>query len=203
MGRRKDVLLFVLAIAALVVAVYTFRRPLQGPPAKQTAATTPAKTGRETAKAGGEAGAQKGAGQMGTSLPAGGAMRSPFEGPGAAAGAAAAGKKPQATPGKTPEGAGQQTPGPSVTPLPMGPKPSPLPALPGPKPASAQAQTLTLNGILAGRQAMAVIRQGEQRYYVRVGDRVADRYRVQTITQKEVVLVGSEGKVILRMGGRQ
>ena len=62
---------------------------------------------------------------------------------------------------------------------------------------------MTLNGIVAGRQAMAVIRQGEQRYYVKVGDPVGDQYRVQTISQKEVVLVGKEGKVILRMGGRQ
>jgi Tfp pilus assembly protein PilP len=62
---------------------------------------------------------------------------------------------------------------------------------------------LALYGIVAGKQAMAVIREGDQRYYVKVGDRIGDRYRVQAISQKEVVLVGSEGKVILRMGGRQ
>jgi hypothetical protein len=67
----------------------------------------------------------------------------------------------------------------------------------------APATGLILAGIVAGRQAMAVIREGDQRYYVKAGDRIGDRYRVQSVGSKEVVLTGKEGKVILRMGGRQ
>jgi hypothetical protein len=199
MGRRKDVLLFLLAVIALVVAVYTFRRPARAPVANPATAANPATSTKEVAKAGGETKTGQAADRTGTSRSAGGPTRSPFEGPGAAAVAESeAGRKP-------PVGA--------VAGLPQGPAPAvdPLPALPtlapatagSPKQATTPEKTLTLNGIVAGRQAMAVIRQGEQRYYVKVGDPVGDQYRVQTISQKEVVLVGKEGKVILRMGGRQ
>jgi len=201
MGRRKDVFLFALAVVALVVAVYTFRKPAPSTPSKadkQTVATH-AKSG-----AGAERGkkAQEGAAAT-EALPSTGATRSPFEGPGTAT-ASETGKKPAAAE-KPPSANAQQPPLPAG-PTPGGTKPAPAPtpaqASPGGKQGGAANQALTLNGILAGRQTMAVIRQGDQRYYVKAGDRV-DRYRVQSISQKEVVLVGSEGKVILRMGGRQ
>jgi len=194
MGRRKDVLLFVVAVVALVVAVYTFRKP--APSTTPKAATSPAATHeKRAAKGDSEKEAQEGTGQA-AALPATRATRSPFEGPGAGA-VSETGKKPAAK--------AQQPPLPAA-PLPgtSQPMPAPVPAQasPGGKQGAASKEALTLNGILAGRQAMAVIRQGDQRYYVKAGDRV-DRYRVQSISQKEVVLVGSEGKVILRMGGRQ
>jgi hypothetical protein len=204
MGRRKDVLLFVLAVAALVVAVYTFRKPAPSTaPKADTAVATKTKHEKKAGEAESGKKAQEVAGPTGA-LPATSATRSPFEGPGAA-GVTEAGKKPEATTGKNPAAKPQQPPL-AAAPMQGGPKPTSAPgkaqASPAGKQGTASGQTLTLNGVLAGRQAMAVIRQGDQRYYVRAGDRV-DRYRVQSISQKEVVLVGSEGKVILRMGGRQ
>jgi hypothetical protein len=204
MGRRKDILLLVLAVVALAVAVYTFRRKPPPTAAQQpAAATAPVKSKTQVAKAGE---APKGAGPAGTGLPSSGATRNPFEGPGAGAAAAGAeaGKKPAGTSEKAPEGKWQRAPAPAVIQPPISPNAtSPGATVQGTKAGKSQPSTLTLNGIVAGKQTMAVIREGDQRYYVKVGDRVGDRYRVQTITQKEVVLVGSEGKVILRMGGRQ
>jgi hypothetical protein len=49
---------------------------------------------------------------------------------------------------------------------------------------------------------VAILRQDDQRYFVKVGETVAG-YRVQSISNQQVVLAGSQGKVTLRMGGRQ
>lgn len=196
MGRRKDVLLLVLAVTALGVAVYTFRGKPAAPSAATPAPTALPKSQKRDAKAkeNGKGGALPSA-----SLPGGG-TRNPFEGPGVTAAAPAAARTAPAAPEK-PSGQQTQTPAPAVNPFPVQPRPT-TPAATGPKTKPA-AQTLALYGIVAGKQAMAVIREGDQRYYVKAGDRIGDRYRVQTISQREVVLVGSEGKVILRMGGRQ
>jgi hypothetical protein len=48
---------------------------------------------------------------------------------------------------------------------------------------------------------MAVIREDDQRHFVRVGDRIGDRYRVSAIGRQEVVLVGGGGKLVLRLRG--
>ena len=63
--------------------------------------------------------------------------------------------------------------------------------------------SLTLTGIIDGRQTVAILRQNDQRYFVKVGDFIGDGYRVQSIGNQQVVLAGQQGKVILRMGGRQ
>jgi type II secretory pathway component PulC len=62
--------------------------------------------------------------------------------------------------------------------------------------------SLTLTGIVRGKPDMAILRKDDQRYFVKVGETV-DGYRVQSISNQQVVLAGPQGKVTLRMGGRQ
>jgi len=200
--RGKDVLLLVLAVVALVVALYTFRHKPAPAPAPQAQATAASAAGKEKAK-GGEATESPGATQTASAT---GAPRNPFAGPGPEGVVAAS--TPEVKPvGPAPAGPkvseGKGEPVPSIPPTPA-PAAASMPPLPGagqtagPRPE----QGLTLTGIVRGRRTMAVIREGEKRYYAVVGDRIGD-YRVQTIGQREVVLADREGKVILRMGGRQ
>jgi hypothetical protein len=63
--------------------------------------------------------------------------------------------------------------------------------------------SLTLTGIVEGKPDVAILRQGDQRFFVKVGDPIGGGYRVQSIGNQQVVLAGQQGKVILRMGGRQ
>jgi hypothetical protein len=61
----------------------------------------------------------------------------------------------------------------------------------------------TLSGIVGGssRTLTAIIRVGSKRYYVKQGDAMAGGYTVQSIGGQKVVLVGTQGKLILKMGG--
>jgi hypothetical protein len=177
-SRGKDILLLAVALVALVVAVYTFRgkpRPTVPPP---PAPEQPAD--QETASA-----TQEGAEQPEEAL-AGTADRNPFSAPGAAP---AAGITVEAGPSAAEEGVGEETAG----------RPTEGAEAAG----EAQASALSLTGIVAGKPAVAIIRDNGQRYFVKVGDQVGDRYRVQAIGRQEVVLAGQQGKVTLRMGGRQ
>ena len=176
-NRGKDILLLVVALVALVVAVYTFRpkpkpapaAPVQAP--EQAAAQESATTAEEAEQEPGEE--------------AGPTDRNPFSAPGAAPAVSV-------TSGEGPTTTGE-APGEAATAL-----------QPGSEPASGGPTTaLSLTGIVAGKPAVAIIREDGQRYFVKVGDSVADRYRVQAIGQHEVVLAGPQGKLILRMGGRQ
>jgi hypothetical protein len=63
--------------------------------------------------------------------------------------------------------------------------------------------SLTLTGIIDGKQSVAILRQDDQRFFVKAGDLVGEGYRVQSIGRQQVVLAGQQGNVILRMGGRQ
>jgi len=204
MGRRsKDILLLVLAVIALVVALYTFRRKPQPVPSAKPAATAAVDEARPQGEKAREEKPASGKEQALAPVGSGGATRNPFEVPGEGPSAAAqSGRKPETSSEQAPAGKSQEMQAPFVFPLPSATKPPTVSAATGSKPGTSQMQ-LTLNGILSGPQSMAVIREGDKRYYVKVGDRVGDRYRVQAITQKEVVLTSSEGKVILRMGGRQ
>jgi hypothetical protein len=185
--RSKDVLLLVLALVALIVALYTFRRK----PAPVTQAKPVAAAKTEVAKP-----AEGEAKPAPVSPGAAGETRNPFAGPGAAGAVAL----PEAT-AKPPAPAAAQPP---VTPAPTVTATPPVTPLPPPTAAGVAApeQELALAGIVAGRRNMAVIREGDKRYYASVGDRIGG-YRVQAIGEHEVVLAGREGKVILRMGGRQ
>jgi hypothetical protein len=60
---------------------------------------------------------------------------------------------------------------------------------------------LTLAGIVTGPPTIAVIRYEGKPYYVKVGESVADVYRVEAIRGgNEVVLAGQQGTVVLRTG---
>jgi hypothetical protein len=77
-----------------------------------------------------------------------------------------------------------------------GPGPSVItPAAPGP-PAEAP---LRLTGVIYGNPSIAIIRKGEQRYFVRPGDPVGSRYVVQSIEHRRVVLVGAQGLAPLQL----
>ena len=125
---------------------------------------------------------QAGASEEGSSeAVAGGAQRNPFSAPGASAAVGS-----DVSPEAGAEASAAPEPG-------MGPER----AEPGGE------LGLTLTGIVDGKQTVAILRQNDQRYFVKVGDLVGDGYRVQSIGRQQVVLAGQQGKVILRMGGRQ
>ena len=76
-----------------------------------------------------------------------------------------------------------------------------------PKPASAppQAARLTLIGVISGPTPLAVIRYGEQRFFVQEGGTIAQpsRYVVKSIRPGQIVLAGKQDKLVLNMrGGR-
>jgi len=172
-NRGKEILLLVLALAALGVALFTFRgKPSPtAPPAEPTAAQGESEREVAAAPASGEPDRLTAAG----AAPEG--NRNPFAAPGTVPVA------PE--PGAEPSAAGPETAAPTTEPTPASDK------------------ALTLTGIVEGKPAVAIIRQEDQRYFVRAGDQVGDHYRVQAIGRHQVTLVGPEGKVILRMGGRQ
>ncbi len=61
----------------------------------------------------------------------------------------------------------------------------------------------SLSGIVAdssGRPT-AIIHEGNQRYFAKAGDTVAGKYRVQSISNQQVVLVADRERLILKMGG--
>jgi len=184
-GRRKEVLLLVLAVAALGIALYTFRgKPAPPPPSGTPVASEPGaapaqgKADELAVKQGGEQ--QAGASEGGSSEAAAGeAQRNPFSAPGASVAVGA-------EVGLEADGSAATEPG-------MGPE----------QPEPGAEMGLTLTGIVGGKHTVAILRQNDQRYFVKVGDLVGDDYRVQSIGSQQVVLAGQQGKLILRMGGRQ
>jgi hypothetical protein len=194
--RGKEIAFLLLAVIALAVAVTTFRG--KSAPAKKPAKKPP--TAAQKARPSGKAG-EKVQGQGAPGAPAGPATRNPFVAPGGTPEAALA--SPPTPTGseaaKAESGPAATGPGGAVTvvqgPAAGGPKPGPA----GPE--GLKEAKLTLTGIIAGQPSMAVIREDDQRHFVRVGDRVGDRYRVSAIGRQEVVLVGGEGKLILRLRG--
>lgn len=199
-GRRKEVLLLALAVAALGLALYTFRSK----PAP-TAAPAPAAGTQEATKTGTESGGPSAAGTEGEEqvkatpgTAAAGEQRNPFAAPGGAAGSAAmpAGTQKPTT-AKAQASAAAAATG-------VEPPPGPQPGAPAqPTPEQPEKPSLTLTGIVNGKPNVAILRQDDQRYFVKVGDTVGGNYRVQSIGSQQVVLSGQQGKVILKMGGRQ
>ena len=61
---------------------------------------------------------------------------------------------------------------------------------------------LRLTGVIYGNPSMAIIRKGDKRYFVRPGDPVGNRYVVQTISHRRVVLASSQGTLSLDLTGR-
>lgn len=194
--RRKEILLLVLAVLMLGVAVWTFR-PKPAPAPVATAAAPGAAKPSEGPAAGAKPGEQGGAKQEGATeegaqegSAAKGAPRNPFTAPGApTASAAPSGKGAEPASGQPEAGA-------------AGPPSAGEPTAAA-QPEGQQKSAMTLTGILSGRPTMAILRQNDQRYFVKVGDVVGDGYRVEAISSQQVVLAGQQGKLILRMGGRQ
>jgi hypothetical protein len=173
-GRRKEIILLVLAVAALGIALYTFRGNKPAPaPAPVPAATAPGAARDEAAPGARGEQAATGAAQ-GTEGDASAAARNPFSTPGGVEAAPDVGGDSETM---------------------VEPPPDTAPGEGG--------ASLTLTGIVDGKQSVAILRQDDQRFFVKVGDLVGEGYRVQSIGSQQVVLVGQQGKVILRMGGRQ
>jgi len=183
--RSKDLILLVLAVAVLALALYTFRgKPASAP--GQPAGTASA----ESSQAGGPEGAEK-AGGEGTEAVAegtgeGGTTRSPFAAP---EGSVATAALPPDTPSAEQAAEGPEQTAGAEQPTPEG--------------AETAGPGLTLTGIVAERPTVAVIREDGQRHFVKVGDQIGDRYRVQAIRHQQVVLASKDGQLILKMGGRQ
>jgi hypothetical protein len=177
-GRRKEVILLVLALAALGLALYTFRaKPTPAPPAGPAVAAQPAPAPEPTRpQIPGLAGGDQQ--QAGTAEPAAGddagdVQRNPFSAP-------------------------DGSPGPMAPPSHSGPAGPEEPDIPEWTDGS-----LTLTGIVEGKPDVAILRQGDQRLFVKVGDPIGGGYRVHSIGNHQVTLAGPQGTVILRMGGRQ
>jgi hypothetical protein len=170
-GRRKEVLLLVLALAALGLALYTFRgKPAPtGPPAVAEPGAPAEPAPSEGLKVVHIGQGQEGPAQAAAGSEAADAQRNPFSAPGSA---------------------------------PVGPAPDSTPADLPDTPEWGDG-SLTLTGVVEGKPDVAILRQGDQRFFVKVGDPIGDGYRVQSIGNHQVVLAGPQGKVILRMGGRQ
>jgi hypothetical protein len=61
----------------------------------------------------------------------------------------------------------------------------------------------SLSGIVAdgSGKPTAIIHEGDQRYFAQAGDTVGGKYRVQSISDQQVVLVADRERLILKMGG--
>ena len=179
-GRGKEIFLLVLALGALGLALYTFRgKPASAPAPSGPAAPAPAaeEAGEEVAKA-----------------PAEGTT--PTEGGGPSAAGTDPFSRPSAAPAAGTEGtAGTGEAGAGVpTPVPVEPPPGEVERPPD--------QTgFRLEGIVTGQPSFAVIRHEGKAYFVKVGDSVANTYRVEAIRGgNEVVLAGQQGTLVLRTG---
>lgn len=191
--RRKEIFLLVLAVLMLGVAVWTFKPKSAPAPIATAVATNPVKTETVAGKPGeSTATSQEGVtkeGEAQNDAVKETAIRNPFTTPGA--------------PGATPDQAATSANSPSESGENVAPT-SGTATLPVAGPTGEQQQSaLTLTGILSGKPTMAVLRENDQRYFVKVGDIVGDGYRVQAINSQQVILAGQQGKLILRMGGRQ
>ncbi len=91
----------------------------------------------------------------------------------------------------TPVGRPAAAPRPAVNPT---PSPAPLPA--GPR-----VEELALTGIIQGEPPLAVIRYGGQSHFLKIGDRVADSWRLEEIKERSAVLKLGEERVEVPIQG--
>ena len=208
-NRGKEILFLCLAVTALTVAIQTFRG---NPGSRYTSPRMLAQTEASRAEAtrGGKAESPPPAPRpplepRGETSPL---NRNPFSRP---VGAPSAAPKPE--PEAKPTELAAAPAAPRVEPR---PQPSPAPVVMPPltlqtppmgttatsNPAPSGPQLTGIVGDRSGYQ-MAVIRLGDRRYFAKAGDKVAGRYLVQSVSDRQVVLAGSEGKLILKRGGSQ
>ena len=211
-NRGKEILALCLAVVTLTTAIYTFR---SNPGAHYSSPRMAAQTSssRQRVALGIDASKPKApprpriiAEAMVSPLD-----RNPFSRP-VGAPSAAPKPKPEDTPTTQTAAAAAPAPAPTPVPAPAPPTPSNLPPLMGSTPpvgttaiAAPNPNVPILTGIVGDRSGYqtAVIRLGDRRYLAKRGDTVAGRYLVQSVSDRQVVLAGSEGKLILRMGGSE
>ena len=79
---------------------------------------------------------------------------------------------------------------------PPGPRPPSLP----PPAGAPQLQEFVLAGVLTGPSPLAMVRRGEKRYLVRVGQALEGGYSVRAIEEDRVVLSKGGERLVLRLG---
>ena len=202
-NRTKEVLLLCLAVVTLVVAIYTFR----GKPgaiaagAEQAQAQTLASA--SAAKTTPDGTPVK---KVGRTLP--NSTRDPFATPaGLPTSVASAPQTSTPNPAAAPVAAATVATPPLPTPVVTMPMSAPAQGTPplgvAATPAPAQPAGPALTGVIAdpsGTQT-AVIRVGDKRYFAKTGDKFGGKYRVTSVSGRQVVLAGTGGKLILKMGG--
>ncbi len=201
-SRSKEAVFLVLAVTTLVTAIFTFRGRPQ-----------PVRTAKATPSPAAQSQAAEGRGGLGLAdpvktMPMINGNRNPF--------AAPPGAPKEALVMKTTPGAPTQPQAPVQTVVVAPPTvPQALPTFataPQPQQAgplspagvtSSPSNKPSLSGIVADSSGKptAIIHEGNQRYFARAGDTVAGKYRVQSISNQQVVLVAARERLILKMGG--
>lgn len=171
-GRGKEIILLVLAVGALGLALYTFRGKPTPAAAPEPAPPAPREAAeREVAEMPGE----EATSEEGAEGETAGGIRNPFSAP-ESGGTVEAGEAEG-----TDLGAAEPPP--------------------GEQPQPPTATGFKLEGIMTGPPPFAVIRYGDRPYFAKVGDEIADGYRVDLIRgEREVVLTGQHGTIVLRTG---
>jgi hypothetical protein len=203
-NRGKEILTLCLGVAALATAIYTFR---SDPGARYASPKHAART--ETSRLREARGALEETTskappreQILAEAKEGVLNRNPFSRPVGSPSAA-----PQPAPTPAPPGAQ-----PTLTPQAVAATPATLPPFATQTPplgttaiAPPAPSAPSLAGIIGDRSGYqtAVIRLGDRRYFAKQGDKVAGRYLVQSVSDRQVVLAGVEGKLILKMGGSE
>ncbi len=197
--RGKEIILLVLAIVLVAAAGATlFRRPaapakveVKAKPRPKAKAAESARTALPTAQA-----------LLGAS-PGTSPNRNPFSAP---AGAVAP-VRMFPVPGRSvpaPARASTAAALPAVPPLPFGPSLASLPPFPlGGSPATpvAAPEPLRFIGAMRGERTLVLLRKGQVRYFVGLGDRVDEQYLLTSIGSDRVTLEGKQGKkIILHLG---
>ena len=202
MASRRETLVFALAAVILLVGIYlaTLGRR-SAPPPPPPAPTAKARTEQPTPLAARPAAEQ--APPPGAPPAAGPRQgRNPFASPVAVPGLPSVSPQPGPPP-ETPAGQVPAAP-PAVGPAPLGPSQL-KPMVSGTPQAASPVVKLTLIGTVSGPTPMAVIRYGEQRFFVKEGEAIAQpsRYVVKSIRPGQVVLAGKQDRLVLNMrGGR-
>lgn len=80
------------------------------------------------------------------------------------------------------------------------PSPSPAPSV-APVPAGPRVEELSLTGIIQGEPPLAVVRYGGQSHFLKIGDRVADSWRLEEIKERSAVLKLGEERVEIPIQG--
>jgi hypothetical protein len=207
-SRSKEAVFLVLAVATLVTAVVTFRGHRK-PAATATVAPPPRPQQVAQVRSG------LGLADPVKTMPMANGSRNPFAAPPGTPKEALEMEpttEAEARPRPQPQVPVQTVVvGPTVVPqqaLPTLVAAAPAPQQTGPLPPAGVAAPPpstkpSLSGIVADGSGnpTAIIYEGDQRYFAQAGDTVGGKYRVQSISNQQVVLVADRERLILKMGG--